>query len=146
MDYSKMVNFPAEVITEIEVSGIIKKEFKAGVKVIVQVLIDNYIGVVVCNNSIPSVVLNANDLNTCTVKDGINFQCQKIGIHPAYIGNVKIVTAGCEEDTLFVYYTFMCPKEFVNENDDYKITADFSTLPLLDSLAVREAIQLLPSL
>ena len=42
-------------------SGIIKKEFKAGVKVIVQVLIDNYIGVVVYNNSIPSVVLNAND-------------------------------------------------------------------------------------
>lgn len=141
-----MVTFPVEVITEIEVSGSTKKEIRSGVKLIVQVLVDNYIGVVVQNNTIPSVILNANDLNTCITKDSIFYLSRKIGIHPAYIENAKIVTAGCEEDTLFVYYTFMCPKEFINEKNDYKITADFGTLSLLDSLAVREAIQLLPSL
>lgn len=146
MDYEKLVEFPVDVKVELEILDPKDKNLYSGVKLIVQSLVDSYIGIITLDNKIPSIKLNLNNQNTCTVSDSIFYLAKQIGIHQAYIDNKKIVCAGIEDDTLFVYYTFMCPREFINEKNDYKIISDFSSLSLLDSLAVREAIQLLPSL
>ena len=82
--------------------------------------------------------------NMCPdIKFTIEHIADRFNIHNAYV-QPKLVLFGTDSGDAEVYYTILCPKEFLNEEALSKLSNNFEKLSEQDRVAIRQSLSILP--